>query len=144
MIVRIPVYQEVIKDKAKNKPENMGFCNYVFCMRYVRLRDDNTCIHCGSPVSKKEITYAATMEKFDKILDQIMPALNDHIFSERELDGLKIPVQIGIGNKEFYFVPLRYFVEYLNFKQSDDYIEDKKSIISFIEYIKKVSPKSKL
>jgi len=138
------VYPAIVKDKAKYKPVNTGFCTYVFCMKQVQLRDDNTCMRCGSPVASKEITYKATLDRMEKIIEQITPAINDHIFSEREIDGLKIPMQIGTGNKDFFFVPLRYFIEFQNFKHSDDYIENQKSIIEFIEYIKQVSPKIKL
>lgn len=134
----------VVKDKSKFKPVNTGFCTYIFCMKVVRLRDDNTCIRCGSPVSKKQITYEATLNRFEKILEQMTPAIYDHIFSESEMNGIKIPVQIGTGNKDFYFVPLRYFVEYRNYKHTNDYTDDKKSIGMFIEYIKRVSPKIRL
>lgn len=133
-----------VKDKAKFKPVNTGFCTYAMCMKNVQLKDDNTCIRCGSLVAKKEITYEATLCRFEKILEHMTPAISDHIFSERELEGLKIPVQIGTGNKDFFFVPLRYFVEYQNFKHTDNYKDDKKSIIAFIEHIIKVSPKVKL
>lgn len=138
------MYSPEIKDKAKYKPVNTGFCTYVLCMRQVQLRDDNTCMRCGCPVASKEITYKATFDRLDKILEQITPAIHDHIFSEKEMDGLKIPIQIGTGNKDFFFVPLRYFVEFQNFKHTDDYQENKKSLVAFIEHIKKVSPKIKL
>lgn len=137
------MYQE-IKDKAKYKPVHTGFCNYVFCMRIVQLRDNNTCMRCGSPVAAKEITYKATFDRFEKILQQISPAIYDHIFSEKELDGLKIPIQIGTGNKDYFFVPLRYFIEFNNIKHTDDYQSDKKSIVRFFEHIQNVSPKVRL
>lgn len=132
---------DTIKNHAKFKPMNSGFCNYIFCMRNVRLTDENKCCRCGSPVAKKEITHKATIDKFEKILEQNRYALENHIFSDVELNGIKIPVQIGIGNKEYFFVPLRYFVEFQNFKHSEDYKDDKKSIGSFIEHIKSVSPR---
>lgn len=138
------MYPAIVKDKAKYKPVNTGFCNYVFCMKQVQLKDDNTCMRCGSPVAANNITHKATMEKFDKILEKITPAINNHIFSEFEKNGLKIPVQIGTGSKEYFFIPLRYFIEYQNFKHSDDYQQDKKSIIEFIEYVKSKSEKVKL
>lgn len=133
-----------IKDKAKYKPTNTGFCNYVFCMRTVQLRDDNTCMRCGSPVAKKEITYDAVLERFEKICIQNEYAFNNHIFSDLEMNSLKIPVLIGTGNKDYFFVPLRYFIEYQNFKHTENYKDNKKSMIEFIEHIKSVSPKVRL
>lgn len=138
------MYLEEVKNKAKYKPMNTGFCTYVLCMRNVRVRDDNTCVRCGCPVSRKEITYDAAMDKFEKILEQNQFALNNHIFSDVEMNSLKIPVQIGTGNKDYFFVPLRYFVEFQNIKHSEDYKDDKKSIVEFIEHIMAVSPKVRL
>lgn len=133
-----------VKDKAKFKPVNTGFCNYVLCMRIVQLKDNGICIRCGSPVAKKELTYEATLERFEKIFAQNEIALNRHVFSQTELNDIKIPVMIGTGNKDYFFVPLRYFVEYQNFKHTEDYKDNKKSIVSFIEYIKSISPRVKL
>lgn len=134
----------VIKEKAKYQPIKTAFCNSPTCCRKVQLTEDNRCMNCLQPVRLKELTYEATMDRFEIILSHNEKALNEHIFSEKEMDGLKIPIQIGTGNRDYFFVPLRYFIEYRNFRQSDDYIHDKKSIISFVEHIKKVSPKSKL
>lgn len=133
-----------IKNKSKFKPLNTGFCNYVLCMKEVQLKENGTCIRCGSPVSKKDVTYEATLNRFEKILEQITPALYDHVFSERELNGLKIPVQIGTGNKDFFFIPLRYFVEYLNLKHTEDYKDDKKAVTLFMKHVMSVSPKVRL
>lgn len=133
-----------IKEKSKYKPMNTGFCNYVFCMKTVQLKEDGTCIRCGSPVIKKAVTYEATMDRFEKILEQNRFALDNHIFSDVEMNSIKIPVQIGTGNKDYFFVPLRYFIEFQNLKHTENYSENKKAIIEFIEHVMQVSPKIRL
>jgi len=125
-----------VKRKAKFKPENTAFCNSPTCLKEVVTTDDNRCIQCGNRVLLRQKTNESLIKRFDMIIDANRDALDSVFFVMAENENIRIPVKIA---QQYYFVALRYFVEFENIQQSDD-----KNYDTFFEHIKKVCPVVKL
>ena len=118
--------------KQKNKKPNDEINKHedVFCTNgclWQHPTYDGRCPACGKKIVRKS-TYETASEKFRVIYEKNKHALNQHIFNDFETRFLVIPVPIG---HLYYFVPVRYFIEWKNIECTDRSQYD-----NFFEYIR--------
>lgn len=118
--------REIDKGSASDKSGFSVFCGATGC-GFVIPKANGRCPSCNEKIIR-ESTYDSAVKLFLSVIEKNRNVFNSHVYSDFEINTLKILVNIG---KPRYWVPFRYFVELENIERTD-----RSQLENFFEYIK--------